>query len=218
MSRHNMDVSHWVEVSGYRMPQRYAGHPALEFCNTWAGWGEPPRPEREWLKDYDRFAVWAGYVELLDPTEVARLRREAREASLTASRVLERARELREALYQVFIEPDDAAAFRLVAETARRAMASAELVDEPSGPGRRERTARWRLPALLGLEQPLLAVARAGAYLLCSPDRSRVRSCPGEDCGWLFIDRHGRRRWCSMNTCGNRAKVRAHAERQRQNS
>jgi predicted RNA-binding Zn ribbon-like protein len=38
-----------------------------------------------------------------------------------------------------------------------------------------------------------------------------VRTCPS--CGWLFLDARGRRRWCSMATCGNRAKVRAHAAR-----
>lgn len=40
--------------------------------------------------------------------------------------------------------------------------------------------------------------------------RERVRSCPG--CGWLFCDRSkgGRRKWCSMEACGNREKVRRH--------
>jgi predicted RNA-binding Zn ribbon-like protein len=37
---------------------------------------------------------------------------------------------------------------------------------------------------------------------------ARVRECAGEDCGALFLDtsRPGTRRWCSMDTCGNRAK------------
>ncbi len=37
---------------------------------------------------------------------------------------------------------------------------------------------------------------------------SRVRVCPGNNCGWLFLDATGRRRWCSMQTCGSRAKMR----------
>lgn len=141
------------------------------------------------------------------------LRRAGREAARTADRVLDRAHELRAALYRVFTEPDDEA-FRLVADTVRRAMASIELVDELTRHG--ERIARWRFPAALGVETPLLAVARAAAELLTSPDRSKVRACPGETCGWLFIDRRGRRRWCSMDSCGNRAKVRAYTERRRQ--
>ena len=44
----------------------------------------------------------------------------------------------------------------------------------------------------------------------------RVRRCPGPGCGWLFLDRSGRRRWCSMQVCGSRVKMRRLAERQRQ--
>jgi predicted RNA-binding Zn ribbon-like protein len=36
----------------------------------------------------------------------------------------------------------------------------------------------------------------------------RLTRCPGHDCGWLFLDRTGRRRWCSMGTCGSREKMR----------
>ncbi|MEM9223702.1 MAG: CGNR zinc finger domain-containing protein [Pseudomonadota bacterium] len=43
-------------------------------------------------------------------------------------------------------------------------------------------------------------------------DMARLRMCPGHDCGWLFVDesRNGRRRWCTMATCGNREKARRH--------
>jgi predicted RNA-binding Zn ribbon-like protein len=43
-------------------------------------------------------------------------------------------------------------------------------------------------------------------------DLSRLRRCEGEDCGWLFLDssKAGRRRWCDMTVCGNRAKARRH--------
>jgi predicted RNA-binding Zn ribbon-like protein len=44
----------------------------------------------------------------------------------------------------------------------------------------------------------------------------RVRRCAGNDCLLTFVDtsRPGRRRWCSMERCGNRAKVRAFRNRQ----
>ncbi|WP_127070567.1 CGNR zinc finger domain-containing protein [Pelagibacterium lentulum] len=43
--------------------------------------------------------------------------------------------------------------------------------------------------------------------------RQRLRACPR--CGWLFVDtsRGGRRRWCSMQTCGNREKASRHRVR-----
>ncbi|MGH3656747.1 MAG: CGNR zinc finger domain-containing protein [Micromonosporaceae bacterium] len=208
---------HWVEVSGYPLPQRYAGHPALELCNTWAGWqdavwtGGDHAPGHEWLRDYDRFAVWAGYVGLLDESSVTWLRRRAAEEPAAAESGLNQARQVRTALYRVLTGPPDAEAFGVVAATARAAMAASELVDEQRGA---QRVARWRIPTV-GLEQPALAAAFAAAELLCGPDRAKVRACPGGDCGWLFIDQRGRRRWCSMESCGNRAKVRSHAARQR---
>ncbi len=44
-----------------------------------------------------------------------------------------------------------------------------------------------------------------------------LRVCANEDCGWVFNDtsRTGRRKWCDMATCGNRAKVARHREKKR---
>jgi predicted RNA-binding Zn ribbon-like protein len=51
------------------------------------------------------------------------------------------------------------------------------------------------------------AVALHGIRLVLSPPPQPARSCDG--CGWYFLDtsRGRRRRWCSMKTCGNQAKV-----------
>ena len=67
-----------------------------------------------------------------------------------------------------------------------------------------------------GLELPVLAVAWSAAGLLASPEVAKVSACPGVDCGWLFLDARGRRRWCDMAACGNRAKVAAHARRMKE--
>jgi predicted RNA-binding Zn ribbon-like protein len=45
------------------------------------------------------------------------------------------------------------------------------------------------LPESLGVTLPLLAVARSAENLLADPVRVAVRPCPGEDCGWLLLDR-----------------------------
>lgn len=47
------------------------------------------------------------------------------------------------------------------------------------------------------------------------PDRLRV--CANDTCQWVFFDssRSGRRRWCDMTTCGNRAKAARHRARQK---
>ena len=85
----------------------------------------------------------------------------------------------------------------------------------------------------LDLETPLRTVRAAGAFpfqevressiiglialsalSLISDDRelSRIKECPGHDCGWLFLDetKNARRKWCIMETCGNRAKASRH--------
>jgi predicted RNA-binding Zn ribbon-like protein len=43
----------------------------------------------------------------------------------------------------------------------------------------------------------------------------RVKMCPSDNCGWLFLDesKNRRRQWCSMDLCGNRAKARRHYRR-----
>lgn len=58
--------------------------------------------------------------------------------------------------------------------------------------------------------QALSTIARdAVVQLRDHPDR--LRNCGGPDCPMIFLDlsRAGRRTWCSMARCGNRAKVRA---------
>jgi predicted RNA-binding Zn ribbon-like protein len=42
-----------------------------------------------------------------------------------------------------------------------------------------------------------------------------MRECGGSACTWLFLDhsRNRSRRWCSMETCGNRAKAHRHYRR-----
>ena len=200
---------HWVEIDGVRLPRRIGGHAALDFCNTWAGWGRPPSPRREWLADYGRFALWAGYADLLDEATATRLRRTAARRPDEAGQELTRARTLRSALHAAVLEPDDARALGKVSTFVRESSELAVL-----RPGRDGRP-RWELRPSAGLALPTLAVARAAAALLTGPELRLVKVCPGEDCGWLFLDRKGRRRWCSMSACGNRAKVRAYAERHR---
>ena len=61
-------------------------------------------------------------------------------------------------------------------------------------------------------------VALDAATMLGTPDqRARIRICAAETCSARFYDRSpaGRRRWCSMQSCGNVAKARRHRERAR---
>jgi len=71
---------------------------------------------------------------------------------------------------------------------------------------------RWRNPKAL-----LLPVADAIGDLICREDFALVRKCEGPGCTLWFLDvsKGHARRWCSMEVCGNRAKVAAHRARAR---
>jgi predicted RNA-binding Zn ribbon-like protein len=79
----------------------------------------------------------------------------------------------------------------------------------------------WEWPAEeADLRQVLWPVIQSAAELVTSPDVARIRECGAPDCNWLFLDhsRGGRRKWCDMSTCGNRAKARRYYERHRRNT
>lgn len=59
--------------------------------------------------------------------------------------------------------------------------------------------------------QSLSTLARDAVDLFASPLADRIRVCEADDCGLLFVDlsRPGRRRWCSMEWCGDRQKKRS---------
>jgi predicted RNA-binding Zn ribbon-like protein len=64
--------------------------------------------------------------------------------------------------------------------------------------------------ALARLADPLVLELTAG-----HPERIKI--CDSDTCSWVFYDtsRTSRRRWCSMATCGNRAKAARHRARAR---
>ncbi|MEV6374777.1 CGNR zinc finger domain-containing protein [Micromonospora musae] len=70
-------------------------------------------------------------------------------------------------------------------------------------------TSTWRLPA--NGAQVLSTIARDAVDLFSGRLATRIRECEAPDCYLIFTDTSapGRRRWCSMETCGNRNKVRA---------
>lgn len=67
--------------------------------------------------------------------------------------------------------------------------------------------------------QALSSMAREAVLLFSEHSRERIRECSADDCRLVFYDesRTNNRRWCSMQRCGNRAKVRAHRAREARN-
>jgi predicted RNA-binding Zn ribbon-like protein len=65
--------------------------------------------------------------------------------------------------------------------------------------------------------QALATVARDAAVLLGGPRATRIKECAHPDCSLVFLDetQSGRRRWCSMDRCGNLVKIKGYRERRR---
>lgn len=86
-----------------------------------------------------------------------------------------------------------------------------ELVESGEG---FERRFRWEAREA---EHLLAPVADSAADLFSRDDASLVKRCENPECVLFFYDtsKNHARRWCSMATCGNRMKVRAHLERVR---
>ena len=127
---------------------------------------------------------------------------------------LELARGLRTALHHIFTalargqEPDQFSLARLRFAYAQAVAAGTLTTREDGGFG-----LSWRDDEPRRVR---FAVAADAVELLGDPARiARLHRCPGRDCGWIFLDTSGRRRWCSMSTCGSREKMRRMYERKR---
>lgn len=177
---------------------RPASHPAKDYADEVVG---------ERLVSYDALLRWAALAGVVTTREATSLSRSASAAPARASAVLKRARIVRDAMYRVFKaaregwapRPEDLAALNRELQIAR---SHERLVVSPR-PG-------WAWDRTIGLDRMLWPVVRSAAELLTSADLDRVGQCPGDECGWLFLDtsRSRRRQWCHMAECGNVAKVR----------
>lgn len=63
------------------------------------------------------------------------------------------------------------------------------------------------LPATEDTSSAAIDVLMAAASLIQAGEWDRLRQCSGCDCIFFDTSRNGLRVWCSMDTCGNRAKV-----------
>ncbi|MCI0345282.1 MAG: ABATE domain-containing protein [Chloroflexi bacterium] len=126
---------------------------------------------------------------------------------------LERAREVRQALRAVVDAtaegrtPDPDAVAILNKVLGSRIVPMLEVTPEGVRTGHRHLGDAVD-SALALLVEPVVRELAGGR-----PERFRV--CANEDCRWTFFDSSptGRRRWCDMRTCGNRAKVARHRAR-----
>lgn len=182
-------------------------HPALDLANTLIA---TKGLSLEFLPDFPAFSRWllrakqagADQIKLLARS----LDREQEEAFLAGLKAY-RAR-IKDLIAEIGRKKPVPVSF-IEATNQLLLEAGAVLQVETKGPKSFARTwpLDWTKPAsVLGL------VAEMGLQLVCDCDLSLVRECESPDCVLAFYDttKNHKRRWCSMEVCGNRHKATLH--------
>ena len=189
----------------------------LDFLNSVATPGSTPI---DWIDSGDGLLSWLKQARLVPTEALEALKARALPGELDS--VAEQARDLREWFRQFVRERKgrslEATDLRQL-ERLNRLLETDEKFEhlakiDGTAHGFELRTMRrWRSPDSL-----LLPIAEALATCISDEDFSYVKACEGSTCTLLFADhtRGHARRWCSMALCGNRAKVAAHRQRQKE--
>ncbi|KIC49553.1 ABATE domain-containing protein [Tateyamaria sp. ANG-S1] len=185
---------------------------ALDFLNSIAA---PRAVEFEWLEDGDDLLDWLVQSGLLDADETTSLRAPSVKADL--DRAAEQIRTFREE-FRAFVRaaseagdvPPDHPIIQRLNELMSAGQQSLRLSPDAEGGFECKlihhvRTADDLLPR----------IAAACAELVATADFAHVRNCEGPKCTLFFRDvsKNHKRRWCSMEVCGNRAKAAAYRKR-----
>ncbi|WET81025.1 ABATE domain-containing protein [Amycolatopsis sp. QT-25] len=182
----------------------------LDFANTVG-----PRRDRadknshDHLADFPSLVDWSTDAGTIGANRAELLRKRGQRDPEAARTTLSRAKELREAIYAVFVaiaqgdEPPGPALTHLQQAYAE-AMRRAGLVSTPNG-------LNWNWSPKGELDCVLWPIAHSAVETAINADFSRIKECLGHDgsCGWLFHDtsKNGARRWCSMSACGTWEKT-----------
>ena len=190
------------------------GHLALDLANTVSRRGDPTR-RKEHLESFSDLVSFALQDKILTPKQANELQAYVRRSAGDAARSFRKAIALREAFYSIFAaiakgRPAPAEDLQKVDESALDALQHRRLVRN-NGRYHWE----WQVDGKNLLDRILWPIAQSAVDLLTSDELKLVRWCEAPDCEWLFLDhsRNRSRRWCDMNSCGNRAKARRHYQR-----
>lgn len=172
------------------------------------------------LRDFETLMTWMQAATLVDGERGLGMRRRAREQPSGAAAALVDARRVRGAL-------------RILAERGALAGGSEQVradalteinrvLGRSAGTRRLERRSdgtyvRTFVPVGDAFAGLMIPIVESAADALIFGELPRVRRCADVRCGRVFFDstKNGRRRWCDMATCGNRAKAARHRQKLR---
>jgi predicted RNA-binding Zn ribbon-like protein len=165
------------------------GRPVLDFLNT-ANWSESGEIINERLESLDDVRVWMTAIGL---------------SNCGLPNFVEELRHFRSILRPAFTTQADTQEAICLLNSTIKAITGDVLSQ-----------------SILDVEPPpepvslIESIALSAAAILSDQrEKSRLRHCPGKRCGWVFLDetKNARRKWCSMQTCGNREKAKRNYER-----
>jgi predicted RNA-binding Zn ribbon-like protein len=189
-----------------------AGRLWLDFVNT----QESPRhAHADTLGSFDSWLAWLESVALLDAGRRATLQRRALEQPASATTALHEARRIRSTLRplaELGVHASERVTQSAILEINRVLGRSSgvQRVEHDPRDGSFHRAFLSSGDAFAALVIP---VVESAADALVRGELARVRRCAAEPpCPRVFLDtsRNGRRRWCEMGSCGNRAKAARH--------
>lgn len=192
------------------------GKLCLDFANT----VEPRHGDdrHDYLAGYPDLVRWSEHAGALSEEEARRLLLVGEARPAEAAHTFEWALALRETIYRGFsavayggrVEEAD---LKMLTSAHLEALAHYRIV--PAGEG-----FEWKAAGIDGLGRPLWRVSLSATELLTGGELDRVKACPAGEggCAWLFVDesKNKSRRWCSMESCGSRAKMRRMYARRRE--
>ncbi len=176
------------------------------------------------LDSFDRFIRWLVAAGVLDNERAVALLRRAQQQPTGASAALYEARRIRNVLRALAergersTSPADGATQLAISEINRilgRSTGSRRV--EPRTDGGFARNFVTAGDVFAALLAPIIETA---ADALVTGELARVHRCANASCGRVFHDgsRNGKRRWCDMATCGNRAKAARHRRKAKRGS
>jgi predicted RNA-binding Zn ribbon-like protein len=167
------------------------------------------------LRDFDSMVRWLEAAAVLDAERASGIRRRAQQQPAGAAASLIDARRVRAALRALAERGplSDRVRFDGLGEINR-------VLGRSAGTRRVEQRAdgtfiRSFVPVGDAFAGLVIPIVESAADALILGELTRVRRCADPRCQRVFFDntKNGRRRWCDMSTCGNRAKAARHREK-----
>ncbi|NUO38316.1 MAG: hypothetical protein HOQ17_11065 [Gemmatimonadaceae bacterium] len=199
-----------LHASGHRARQMFAFVAErlwLDFVNS-----DTSARGTDALHDFGRFVGWLEAAQVLDAERAGSMQRRALQQPAGALAVLGDARRVRAVLRALAERGASAPDVRVDAlgeinRVLGRSAGTRRVELREDGTFARAFVAVG--DAFAGL---LIPIVESSADALILGELERVRRCADPRCGRVFQDetKNGRRRWCDMATCGNRAKAARH--------